>query len=83
MLPSDLVFPCSFYSVSLRNNHSCVENSMRHHCPICYEIEETIMPEDLRYKKLDGGSTLEYKDHRMTTIQITKQIQSTISFHSE
>ncbi|OIT30965.1 PREDICTED: E3 ubiquitin-protein ligase MIEL1-like [Nicotiana attenuata] len=96
----------SCYSVSLRNNHSCVENSMRHHCPICYEflfdslkdtsvmkcghtmhaecyhemikrdkyccpicsrsiidmskawkrmdeeIEETIMPEDLRYKKV-------------------------------
>ncbi|XP_033510232.1 E3 ubiquitin-protein ligase MIEL1-like isoform X5 [Nicotiana tomentosiformis] len=42
----------SCYSVSLRNNHSCVENSMRHHCPICYEIEETIMPDDLRYKKV-------------------------------
>ncbi|XP_010321192.1 E3 ubiquitin-protein ligase MIEL1 isoform X1 [Solanum lycopersicum] len=96
----------SCYSVSLRNNHSCVEDSMRHHCPICYEflfdslkdttvmkcghtmhtecyhemikrdkyccpicsrstldmtkawkrmdeeIEETIMPEDLRYKKV-------------------------------
>ncbi|XP_075508152.1 E3 ubiquitin-protein ligase MIEL1 [Primulina tabacum] len=27
----------SCYSVSLRNNHLCVENSMRHHCPICYE----------------------------------------------
>ncbi|KAL2459236.1 CHY-type/CTCHY-type/RING-type Zinc finger protein [Forsythia ovata] len=27
----------SCYSVGLRNNHSCVENSMRHHCPICYE----------------------------------------------
>ncbi|XP_019075740.1 E3 ubiquitin-protein ligase MIEL1 isoform X6 [Vitis vinifera] len=25
------------YSVGLRDNHSCVENSMRHHCPICYE----------------------------------------------
>ncbi|KAL8195755.1 hypothetical protein R6Q57_025508 [Mikania cordata] len=27
----------SCYSISLRDNHSCVENSMRHHCPICYE----------------------------------------------
>ncbi|KAF2287677.1 hypothetical protein GH714_002280 [Hevea brasiliensis] len=27
----------SCYSISLRGNHSCVENSMRHHCPICYE----------------------------------------------
>ncbi|OWM71278.1 hypothetical protein CDL15_Pgr011405 [Punica granatum] len=27
----------SCYSIGLRNNHSCVENSMRHHCPICYE----------------------------------------------
>ncbi|KAK4425801.1 E3 ubiquitin-protein ligase MIEL1 [Sesamum alatum] len=27
----------SCYSVSLRDNHLCVENSMRHHCPICYE----------------------------------------------
>lgn len=26
------------YVLSLRNNHSCVENSMRHHCPICYEV---------------------------------------------
>lgn len=27
----------SCYAVGLRNNHRCVENSMRHHCPICYE----------------------------------------------
>ncbi|KAJ6816718.1 E3 ubiquitin-protein ligase MIEL1-like [Iris pallida] len=27
----------SCYSMALRNRHSCVENSMRHHCPICYE----------------------------------------------
>ncbi|TXG71784.1 hypothetical protein EZV62_000363 [Acer yangbiense] len=27
----------SCYSISLRDNHLCVENSMRHHCPICYE----------------------------------------------
>ncbi|XP_071937818.1 E3 ubiquitin-protein ligase MIEL1 isoform X3 [Coffea arabica] len=27
----------SCYSVGLRDNHLCVENSMRHHCPICYE----------------------------------------------
>ncbi|CAN1149936.1 E3 ubiquitin-protein ligase MIEL1 [Linum perenne] len=27
----------SCYAISLRNNHSCVENSMHHHCPICYE----------------------------------------------
>ena len=26
------------YSKSLRDNHLCVENSMRHHCPICYEV---------------------------------------------
>uniref|UniRef100_A0A1D1Y8T3 RING finger and CHY zinc finger domain-containing protein 1 n=1 Tax=Anthurium amnicola TaxID=1678845 RepID=A0A1D1Y8T3_9ARAE len=25
------------YSIELRDKHSCVENSMRHHCPICYE----------------------------------------------
>ncbi|CAI9284745.1 E3 ubiquitin-protein ligase MIEL1 [Lactuca sativa] len=25
------------YSIGLRDNHLCVENSMRHHCPICYE----------------------------------------------
>lgn len=28
----------SCYSVALRDNHLCVENSMRHHCPICYEV---------------------------------------------
>lgn len=27
----------SCYAVSLRDNHCCVENSMKHHCPICYE----------------------------------------------
>ncbi|CAL5393186.1 unnamed protein product [Camellia sinensis] len=27
----------SCYAISLRDNHSCVENSMQHHCPICYE----------------------------------------------
>ncbi|XP_057964814.1 E3 ubiquitin-protein ligase MIEL1 isoform X1 [Malania oleifera] len=27
----------SCYAVSLRNNHFCVENSMKDHCPICYE----------------------------------------------
>ncbi|KAF6175493.1 hypothetical protein GIB67_021983 [Kingdonia uniflora] len=27
----------SCYAIALRDNHSCVENSMRHHCPICYE----------------------------------------------
>ncbi|KAG6431154.1 hypothetical protein SASPL_109229 [Salvia splendens] len=27
----------SCYSISLSNNHLCVEDSMRHHCPICYE----------------------------------------------
>ncbi|PNY14311.1 RING finger and CHY zinc finger domain-containing protein 1-like [Trifolium pratense] len=27
----------SCYGVALRDNHLCVENSMRHHCPICYE----------------------------------------------
>lgn len=27
----------SCYSVALRDNHMCVENSMHHHCPICYE----------------------------------------------
>nr|GEW54372.1 E3 ubiquitin-protein ligase MIEL1 [Tanacetum cinerariifolium] len=27
----------SCYSIGLLGNHSCVENSMRHHCPICYE----------------------------------------------
>lgn len=28
----------SCYSIALRDNHLCVENSMRHHCPICYEV---------------------------------------------
>ncbi|KAL8142811.1 hypothetical protein V2J09_015843 [Rumex salicifolius] len=28
----------SCYSVHLLDNHSCVENSMHHHCPICYEF---------------------------------------------
>lgn len=27
----------SCYSIKLRDNHICVENSMRHHCPICFE----------------------------------------------
>ncbi|XP_039058242.1 E3 ubiquitin-protein ligase MIEL1-like isoform X2 [Hibiscus syriacus] len=27
----------SCYSIALQGNHFCVENSMRHHCPICYE----------------------------------------------
>ncbi|MCL7030673.1 hypothetical protein MKW94_022971 [Papaver nudicaule] len=27
----------SCYSTHLRDNHFCVENSMRNHCPICYE----------------------------------------------
>ncbi|KAJ6904170.1 E3 ubiquitin-protein ligase MIEL1 isoform X2 [Populus alba x Populus x berolinensis] len=27
----------SCYATSLLDNHLCVENSMRHHCPICYE----------------------------------------------
>ncbi|PHT46529.1 hypothetical protein CQW23_15687 [Capsicum baccatum] len=28
----------SCYSVELRDNHLCVENSMKNHCPICYEF---------------------------------------------
>lgn len=28
----------SCYSMDLRNNHLCVENSMKNHCPICYEF---------------------------------------------
>jgi predicted RNA-binding Zn-ribbon protein involved in translation (DUF1610 family) len=28
----------SCYATSLLDNHLCVENSMRHHCPICYEV---------------------------------------------
>lgn len=32
------ISPGSCYSVALRNNHMCVENSMHHHCPICYEV---------------------------------------------
>ncbi|KAJ1699443.1 hypothetical protein LUZ63_007955 [Rhynchospora breviuscula] len=27
----------SCYSIGLRDKHSCVENSMRNYCPICYE----------------------------------------------
>ncbi|KAK4281082.1 hypothetical protein QN277_012617 [Acacia crassicarpa] len=27
----------SCYAVDLKNNHSCVENSMKSHCPVCYE----------------------------------------------
>lgn len=28
----------SCYSVGLRDNHMCVENSMKSYCPICYEF---------------------------------------------
>ncbi|KAL8530835.1 hypothetical protein ACS0TY_007754 [Phlomoides rotata] len=28
----------SCYTIGLRNNHRCVENSMKGHCPICYEF---------------------------------------------
>ncbi|XP_054789741.1 E3 ubiquitin-protein ligase MIEL1 isoform X2 [Prosopis cineraria] len=27
----------SCYAVGLKNNHLCVENSMKSHCPVCYE----------------------------------------------
>ncbi|KAI3867932.1 hypothetical protein MKW92_013358 [Papaver armeniacum] len=27
----------SCYAIGLRDNHLCVENAMRNHCPICYE----------------------------------------------
>ncbi|PKI41675.1 hypothetical protein CRG98_037928 [Punica granatum] len=27
----------SCYTISLRDNHLCVENSMKGHCPVCYE----------------------------------------------
>ncbi|KAJ3681106.1 hypothetical protein LUZ60_015595 [Juncus effusus] len=27
----------SCYGLALQNMHECVENSMKHHCPICYE----------------------------------------------
>ncbi|KAL3812822.1 hypothetical protein ACJIZ3_014090 [Penstemon smallii] len=33
----------SCYSTTLRNNHLCVENSMRHHCPICYEVSSLLL----------------------------------------
>nr|API65111.1 zinc finger protein [Dendrobium officinale] len=43
------------YSVYLRNKHSCVENSMKHHCPICYEY----LFDSLRYTKvLKCGHTM-------------------------
>ncbi|BBH10376.1 zinc finger C3HC4-type RING finger family protein [Prunus dulcis] len=28
----------SCYVVELRGNHLCVENSMKNHCPVCYEV---------------------------------------------
>jgi RING finger/CHY zinc finger protein 1 len=28
----------SCYSVSLRDKHCCIENSMKNNCPICYEV---------------------------------------------
>nr|XP_043635821.1 E3 ubiquitin-protein ligase MIEL1-like isoform X2 [Erigeron canadensis] len=28
----------SCYDIKLLDNHACVENSMKHHCPICYEF---------------------------------------------
>ncbi|KAF2314956.1 hypothetical protein GH714_037311 [Hevea brasiliensis] len=31
----------SCYRVELQNNHSCIENSMKNHCPICYENSST------------------------------------------
>ncbi|KAK4790670.1 hypothetical protein SAY86_017974 [Trapa natans] len=27
----------SCYTISLRDNHHCIENSMKSHCPVCYE----------------------------------------------
>ncbi|KAG5044037.1 hypothetical protein AAZX31_03G189700 [Glycine max] len=30
---------CACYSVSVQNNHSCVENSMKSFCPICLEYQ--------------------------------------------
>ncbi|CAL9023865.1 unnamed protein product [Prunus brigantina] len=37
----DKFFHCqkcgSCYAVELRDNHLCVENSMKNHCPVCYE----------------------------------------------
>ncbi|KAK7284714.1 hypothetical protein RJT34_19466 [Clitoria ternatea] len=27
----------SFHAVSLQNNHSCVENSLKNFCPVCFE----------------------------------------------
>ncbi|KAK7839572.1 e3 ubiquitin-protein ligase miel1 [Quercus suber] len=40
----------SCYSVSLRDNHLCVENSMKNFCPVCYEIQATAMPEEYQYE---------------------------------
>uniref|UniRef100_A0A7N0UP06 Uncharacterized protein n=1 Tax=Kalanchoe fedtschenkoi TaxID=63787 RepID=A0A7N0UP06_KALFE len=58
----------SCYSIALRDNHMCVENSMRHHCPICYEIEATAMPDDYRNRKVwilcnDCNDTTEVNFH--------------------
>ncbi|XVE65667.1 hypothetical protein DITRI_Ditri08aG0018400 [Diplodiscus trichospermus] len=61
ILESELVVEKTFFtarSVGLAIRLLCeiiiyaLENSMRHHCPICYEIEATVMPEDYRHKKV-------------------------------
>ncbi|KAI4311191.1 hypothetical protein MLD38_036104 [Melastoma candidum] len=44
----------SCYSNVLQNNHSCVENSMRHHCPICFEENETPKLNENWSLSLDG-----------------------------
>ncbi|KAF9669369.1 hypothetical protein SADUNF_Sadunf14G0100500 [Salix dunnii] len=37
ILSNDLKCPGSCYVIDMRDNHSCVENSMKNYCPICYE----------------------------------------------
>ncbi|KAG5055837.1 hypothetical protein JHK85_008347 [Glycine max] len=39
-------FAGACYSVSVQNNHSCVENSMKSFCPICLEVSLSYMLED-------------------------------------
>ncbi|KAG4186914.1 hypothetical protein ERO13_A08G072900v2 [Gossypium hirsutum] len=50
----DKFFHCekcgSCYMVDLRDNHFCVENSMKSYCPICFEIDATRMPAEYQFE---------------------------------
>lgn len=46
--------PCKYiagacYSTGLRDKHSCIENSTKNSCPVCYEV----CPNEIKYKRSD------------------------------